>query len=132
LAANNPSIESYGRTGAKDVFYFMVGSWEKNQFPQVILTLLCLEFHHRLWSDIVNLKNIVILANSTEIQAVQSKSLNISEVVFYQPGKINLGNNLILISDSPCILMIKLNGKTIDEIAVSDPTEKIEFASAYL
>jgi len=70
-------------------------------------------------------KNIVILANSTGIQAVQSKSLNISEVVFYQPGKINLGNNLILNSDSPCILMIKLNGKTIDEIAVSDPTEKL-------
>ena len=70
-------------------------------------------------------KNIVILANSTEIQAVQSKSLNISEVVFYQPGKINLGNNLILTSDSPCILMVKLNGKTIDEISVSDPTEKL-------
>ena len=70
-------------------------------------------------------KNIVILANSTKIQAVQSKSLNISEVVFYQPGNINLGNNLIIASDSPCILMVKLNGTTIDEIAVSDPTEKL-------
>ncbi len=70
-------------------------------------------------------KNIVILANSTEIQAVKSNSLNISEVVFYQPGNINLGNNLILTSDSPCILMVKSNGKTIDEISVSDPSEKL-------
>ena len=70
-------------------------------------------------------KNIVILANSTEIQAVKSKSLNISEVVFYQPGTVNLGNNMILTADSPCILMVKSNGKTIDEIAVSDPTEKL-------
>jgi len=70
-------------------------------------------------------KNIVILANTTEIQAVQSKSLNISEIVFYQPGKINLGNNLILTAGSPCILMVKSNGKTINEISVSDPTEKL-------
>ncbi len=70
-------------------------------------------------------KNIVILENSTKIQAVQSKSLNISEVVFYQPGNIKLGNNLIIASDSPCILMVKLKGRTIDEISVSDPTEKL-------
>jgi chondroitin AC lyase len=89
---------------------------EKNQFPLVIPTLLC------LYSKT---KNIVILENSTKVQAVKSKSLNISEVVFYQPGNINLGNNLILTSDSPCILMVKFNGRTIEEIAVSDPTEKL-------
>ena len=70
-------------------------------------------------------KSIVILANSDEMQAVQSKALNISEVVFYQPGKIELGNNIMLASDSPCLVLIKLKGRTINQISVSDPTEKL-------
>jgi chondroitin AC lyase len=70
-------------------------------------------------------KNITILANSSEIQAVQSRELNISEVVFYQPGNIKLGNNVILATGSPCVVMVKLKGRTINEISVSDPTEKL-------
>ncbi len=70
-------------------------------------------------------KNIIILANSSGIQAVQSKELNISEIVFYQPGNIKLGNNITLIASSSCIVMIKLKGKTIEEISISDPTEKL-------
>ena len=70
-------------------------------------------------------KNIVILANSSEMQAVQSKELNISEVVFYQPGNIKLGNNIILATNSPCIVLVKLKGRTIEEISVSDPAEKL-------
>jgi chondroitin AC lyase len=70
-------------------------------------------------------KNIIIMANSSEMQAVQSKELNISEIVFYQPGNIKLGNNLSLATNSPCIVMVKLKGNTIDEISVSDPTEKL-------
>jgi chondroitin AC lyase len=70
-------------------------------------------------------ENIVILVNSPEVQAVQNKELNISEVVFYQPGNIKLGNNIILASNNPCIVMIKLKGRTINEISVSDPTEKL-------
>jgi chondroitin AC lyase len=73
----------------------------------------------------IKTKNIVILENSPEIQAVQSKKLNISEIAFYQPGNIKLGNNIILATDSPCIVLIKLKGKTIEEISVSDPTEKL-------
>ncbi|HEV8286140.1 MAG TPA: polysaccharide lyase family 8 super-sandwich domain-containing protein [Chitinophagaceae bacterium] len=70
-------------------------------------------------------KNIVILANSSEIQAVQNKSLNIIEIVFYQPANIKLGNNIILATSNPCIVMVKLKGRAIDEISVSDPTEKL-------
>ncbi len=70
-------------------------------------------------------KNIIILVNSPEIQAVQSEELNISEVVFYQPGNINLGNNIILATSNPCMVMVKLKGTAISEISVSDPTEKL-------
>jgi chondroitin AC lyase len=70
-------------------------------------------------------KNIVILANSPEMQAVQSKELNISEIVFYKPGNIKLENNIILAATNPCIAMVRLKGRSIDEISVSDPTEKL-------
>ena len=68
---------------------------------------------------------IVILANTAEIQAVQNKDLNISELVFYQPGTIKLNNNLSLTVNSPCLVMIKLKGNVIERIAVAEPTEKL-------
>jgi chondroitin AC lyase len=88
--------------------YMMVPGISSSSFEQYIKT-----------------KNIVILVNSPEIQAVQSKGLNISEVVFYEPGNIRLGNNIVVATNSPCIVMVKLKGKAIEEISVSDPTEKL-------
>lgn len=70
-------------------------------------------------------KNIVILANSSEMQAAESKELNIAEAVFYHQGSIKLRNNMVLATSTPCIVMVKLKGKAIDEISVSDPTEKL-------
>jgi chondroitin AC lyase len=69
--------------------------------------------------------NIVILANSAEMQAVQNDELNIAEIVFYKPGSIQLGNKIVLSTGSPCIVMIKLKEKTIEEISVSEPTQKL-------
>jgi chondroitin AC lyase len=69
--------------------------------------------------------NIVILANSAEMQAAQNDELNITEIVFYKPGSIQLGNKIVLSTGSPCIVMIKLKGKTIEEISVSEPTQKL-------
>src|SRR4030095_10904947 len=68
-------------------------------------------------------KNIVILANSLEMQAVQNKQLNITEAVFYNQGNITVGNNVVLATSSPCIAIVKLTRKAIIEISVSDPTE---------
>src|SRR4030095_8516328 len=70
-------------------------------------------------------KNIVILANSLEMQAVQNKELNITEAVFYNQGNIKVGNNVVLATSSPCIAIVKLTRKAIIEISVSDPTEKL-------
>ncbi len=68
---------------------------------------------------------IVILANSAEIQAVHNKNLNISQAVFYHPGTIKFNNNLSLTVNSPCLVMIKLKGNVIDKISVAEPTEKL-------
>jgi chondroitin AC lyase len=73
--------------------------------------------------------NIAILANSAQIQAVSNKELNICQVVFYDAGSIKLANDIVLTASSPCIIMVKLKGKTIDEISASDPTGKLSSLS---
>ncbi|MBA4139384.1 MAG: chondroitin lyase [Segetibacter sp.] len=69
---------------------------------------------------------VVILSNTPEMQAVQNKVLNITEVVFYQPGTIKINGNLTLTAESPCIVLIKMGSKGIEKIAVSDPTQKLK------
>jgi chondroitin AC lyase len=68
--------------------------------------------------------DVIILANTSEMQAVQNKNLNISEVVFYKPGTIKLSANVSLTAKEPCIVMLKMAGKTVERIAASDPTQK--------
>lgn len=69
--------------------------------------------------------NISILSNTAEMQAVQNKALNITQVVFYKPGTIKLSENISLTAESPCIIMVKTNGNQVAKIAVSDPTQKL-------
>lgn len=68
---------------------------------------------------------LTILANTPEVQAVVHQGLGISQVVFYQAGEIRITKNLALEAHSPCMVMLKTNGKTIHEIAVSDPSRKL-------
>ena len=68
---------------------------------------------------------ITIASNTPEIQAVAHKGLNISYVVFYSAGKIKLSDGLTLTVDNPCMVMIKMNGKKIERITVSDPSRKL-------
>jgi chondroitin AC lyase len=70
--------------------------------------------------------DIVILDNTSKIQAVQNKNLNISEVVFYTPGTIKLSGSVSLTAKEPCIVMVKMTGNMIEKISVSDPTEKLK------
>jgi chondroitin AC lyase len=69
---------------------------------------------------------ISILSNTAEIQAVQHKGLKISQLIFYKPGKINISGDISINPESPCIIMVKTNGKKITKIAVADPTEKLK------
>ena len=68
---------------------------------------------------------IEILANTGEIQGAQHRALNISQVVFYQAGKIKLNDHITLSAESPCMIMVKTNEKGIEKIAVSDPSRKL-------
>ena len=68
---------------------------------------------------------VEILANTPELQAVQHKNLHISEVIFYRPGTIRLSGNTSLTAKHPCIVLIKMEGGKVKEIAVCDPTQKL-------
>jgi len=68
---------------------------------------------------------IEILSNTSEIQAVRHKGLNISQIIFHKSGEIRLPGDLTVRMDVPGVLMIKMDGNNIKEISVSDPSRKM-------
>jgi chondroitin AC lyase len=70
--------------------------------------------------------NLIMLANTPEVQAVHNKSLNISEVVFYQAGTIKLSGNISLTAKNPCIVIMRIAGNALQRMAVSAPTQKLK------
>ena len=73
----------------------------------------------------INDSAIEIIINNHEIQAVKNKILNLSQIVFYQPGSIEISNNLTIGSQKPGLVMVKTNGNNIEKIIVADPTRKL-------
>lgn len=69
--------------------------------------------------------NVVVLANTPALQAVQKKSLQLSQVVFYQPGSLSITKDIMITAESPCLVMIRLNGNKVKQMSVSDPTHKL-------
>lgn len=69
---------------------------------------------------------VAILSNTSEIQAVLHKDLDLTEIVFYKPGSLKINDGLELTAKSPCIIMLKISGNHISEISVSDPTQKLK------
>jgi chondroitin AC lyase len=63
---------------------------------------------------------IRILANSSSLQAVRHDDLQLIQMVFYEPGEIELTRNLSLAVDIPCAMMVRFRDKHID-LTVSDP-----------
>jgi chondroitin AC lyase len=69
---------------------------------------------------------VAILANTPEVQAVQHKGLQRTEIVFYKAGAVKLSDGLTVKVEAPCMVMITTNGKTIERLAVFDPTHKLK------
>ncbi len=70
-------------------------------------------------------RDIRILANTTEIQAVQNNGLNISQVIFYTSGEIMLFEKLKIGMESPGVVMVKTEGAAFKQITVADPSRKL-------
>ncbi len=68
---------------------------------------------------------VIVLENNESVQAVLHRGMRRVQIVFYQPGTIRVGETSVGAS-SPCVVMVKLNGKSVEELAVSDPSRKLE------
>lgn len=69
--------------------------------------------------------NISVLANTFEIQAVNHRGLNISQIIFYQSGEVGLPGGVRLSSDTPGAVMIKTGGGKVTGLSVSDPSRML-------
>ncbi|MBV7439852.1 hypothetical protein KRX57_00290 [Weeksellaceae bacterium TAE3-ERU29] len=67
-------------------------------------------------------QNIEIIRNDAQIQAVQDKRLKITQVVFYQAGTLNFGEESISV-DKPCILQIRHLADNTVEVSIADPNQ---------
>ena len=70
-------------------------------------------------------EHIKIISNTAEIQAVQHSGLEMIQAVFYKAGAIDIGNNIVIGSNNPGRILVKMEGKTISELTVSDPNREL-------
>lgn len=70
-------------------------------------------------------KNIEILANTADIQAVRHNILNVCQIVFFRAGEIQVTPGMNIRMDSPGLIMVRMEGKNIKEISVSDPSRSL-------
>lgn len=65
---------------------------------------------------------IKILQNTSSLQAIGYAKSNLSEMIFYQAGTVDLGKSLIVSVDTPCLLMVQRAHKEL-KITISAPPE---------
>ncbi len=73
-----------------------------------------------------HLSSTTILQNTPQLQAVQNGSMQLTQVVFYAPGTLKLNATTQLSANDACIIMVKMNGKSVERITVADPTQKLK------
>ena len=72
-----------------------------------------------------NNRNIVILSNTPEIQAVKHNQLQICQVAFYKSGEVEISKDLKIRMDSQGMAMLKMDGNRVKELSVADPSRKL-------
>lgn len=66
---------------------------------------------------------VEILSNEPAIQAVRHKKLGITGIVFYEKGRVAVGNNLAVEADTACMLLVRENSGGM-EISASNPANE--------
>lgn len=66
------------------------------------------------------------LVNTPQVQAVRHEELNLTQVVFYEPSTVEIAAGIYLTVEDPGLVMVKMSGKEIDKITVSDPTRELK------
>ncbi len=77
--------------------------------------------------------SVEALSNTSALQAVYNKELEIYQLIFYKAGQIELGNEMMITCDSPGMIMLQMKNNKINKVSVSDPNRelgKIHFSIA--
>lgn len=72
-----------------------------------------------------NNRNIEILSNTSDLQAVKNTKLGICQIAFYKAGEVEISDSSKVRMDSQGMAMLKLQGNGIDELTISDPSRKL-------
>jgi chondroitin AC lyase len=67
-----------------------------------------------------------LLAQSDTVHAVADVKAGLYQAVFFAPGRLLLPNGETIHADTPCMLLLRLDGTKFTQIAVSDPSRKLE------
>ena len=70
-------------------------------------------------------RNIEILANTSEMHAVEHTKLEICQIAFFEAGEVEVSNGTKVGMDSQGMAMLKMKGNRIEELSVSDPSRKL-------
>jgi len=71
-------------------------------------------------------KNIEIIANSADVQAVKHNSLGICQSIFHRAGEIEVSEDLTMGMDSQGMAMLKMQGDRVKELTVADPSRNLK------
>jgi chondroitin AC lyase len=64
--------------------------------------------------------DLVTVKNDSTVQAVKSMALQIYAVVFYQPGKVDMGDGLVISSNQKALVLVSKKKNSYD-VSVADP-----------
>lgn len=122
------SINHQGRTPVDTVRLGVFGLWkdhgvrpENGGYEYIVVPASSPDALARYQKD----SPVEVLRNNTTVQAVWHRGLERAQVVFYQGGKIKVNDHVTVTSIQPCVVMLKINGKQVEEITVSDPSRKL-------
>jgi len=70
-------------------------------------------------------RDIEILKNDPQMQAVRHTKLGISQLIFYKAGQIDITSGMKIKMADPGVVMVKMKDDRIKELSVSDPSRKL-------
>jgi len=73
----------------------------------------------------ISKQNIVILANTPEMQVVQHRGLNMVQMVFYTGAELKLNDGTMIKADQPGIILLKFSNGKVSEVTASDPNREL-------
>ena len=68
---------------------------------------------------------VEVLCNTVDIQAVKHRNLNLTQIVFFQSGSLQIDEKTTVSVDKPCLLLIHRLEHGM-RVSVSDPTQKLD------